>query len=409
MENSNLHRDSQSIVLLNKVSVELKYIALNIIKSNGFLFIPASCYWFPHPNINIEKVIFILDKEKKLKVTDAYIDKNKSQTDLIIQSDNNRYKIEFLFDSSDMYNLIANPIDEKINIVIIDFGDLTLHYIYKNLDSLILYNKESKTLLNNDAIIKWIDHFETNINKYKITNRIVKSKLLKGSNYELAHVDQCPVSIRSFLKESFANVRIDCVKCKYYLYNKNNYIYCMAENIFNYYEKIGNKLIIGNYQFNRKITNDLDGISLLINIYVNKLLTTVRSSLIFHEELKFFIMDLGKKLGFFSIVEKKCTYTTQQGNTRKGMIDILWISNKFEIAFEIDSGFRRRSIFKLNKSTFKYAFWIVPVSDYIRKFLRTYDLTHKIILINIPRYREKLSSRSYEYIYRDLIKNYQLK
>jgi hypothetical protein len=81
---------------------------------------------------------------------------------------------------------------------------------------------------------------------------------------------------------------------------------------------------------------------------------------------------------------------TQYG--REGLIDVVWVRpmNQPVVAFEIDSGKREKSIFKLLKMEVEQRYWLYyGVFSDIKSFVSHFDKEHLITVIDLPYYKNK--------------------
>jgi hypothetical protein len=146
----------------------------------------------------------------------------------------------------------------KPNVVFDDFNKEDVLKII--VDSTKINTKEDCIYLikNNQLKIQWLNNKSENFYKEKLKLLVERKRYISRDNISI--VEDCPINIRGYHKETFANLSSDCFRCKYFLSSgsHSDLIYCLGKTKIASITDLDNIMQIDN---SRELTviNYLDG------------------------------------------------------------------------------------------------------------------------------------------------------
>lgn len=111
---------------------------------------------------------------------------------------------------------------------------------------------------NNQLKIQWINNKSENLYKEKLKLLVERKRYISRDNQSI--VEDCPINVRGYHKETFANLSSDCFRCKFFLCSgtRSDLIYCLGKAKIASVTDLDNIIRIDNFS---KLTtiNYLDG------------------------------------------------------------------------------------------------------------------------------------------------------
>lgn len=162
----------------------------------------------------------LISKERGIPIDDVKLEKRFDDIipDIVVDSGDEHFFIEIY---------VTHPIDDeklkklkekKISTIEIDLSKIKRDISVKELSDILLNSSPQKSWKYHTESEKWYRHFEKDASD---------ELPLKRHGGETYYVDRCPLGIQDFNRTYYANVRDECMRCKYCIsYSRGKNLLC---------------------------------------------------------------------------------------------------------------------------------------------------------------------------------------
>lgn len=193
----------------------LHLAAKDILSRSEKMVIPPVYVEFPRSGKPKE----LISKERKISIDDVELEKRFDDIipDIVVDSGDEHFFIEIY---------VTHPIDDeklkklkekKISTIEIDLSKIKRDISVEELSDILLKSSDRKSWKYHAASDKWYRHFEKDA-----SDELPLTRLGAGT-----YVDRCPLGVPGLNRTYYANVRDECMRCKYCIsYSRGKNLLC---------------------------------------------------------------------------------------------------------------------------------------------------------------------------------------